>query len=80
MLYKTNLSMVIPNLYKELLSPVGKVCKIHRMYLYRGVRPPTNECPGLDNKPSDGGALENVEHPPFIAIAPRSTLARGGST
>ena len=28
---------------------------------------------------SDTGALGNAEHP-FIAIAPRSTLARNGST
>ena len=28
---------------------------------------------------SDAGALRNAEHP-FIAIAPRSTLARSGST
>ena len=28
---------------------------------------------------SDAGALGNAEHP-FIAIAPRSTLARSGST
>ena len=28
-------------------------CRIHRLLLYRGVRPP-NECPGYDTKQSDG--------------------------
>ena len=37
------------------------------------------ECPGYDTKQSDAGALGNVEYP-FIAITPRSTLARSGST
>ena len=43
-----------------------------------------NECPD-DTKQFDGevavllGLLGNAEHP-FIAIAPRSTLARNGST
>ena len=32
-----------------------------------------------DTKQSDAGALGNTEHP-FIAIAPRSTLARPSST
>ena len=36
------------------------------------------EYPGYDTKQSDG-ALGNTEHP-FIAIAPRSTLTRRGST
>ena len=44
---------------------------------------PHNECPGYDTKQSDGedpaGALGNAEYP-FIAIAPRSILARSGST
>ena len=50
-----------------------------------GKTPPTNECPGYNTKkiwwrgPSNAGDLENVEYP-FIAIAPRSTLARRGST
>ena len=29
-------------------------CRIHRLDLYRGVRPATNECPGYDTKQSDG--------------------------
>ena len=47
--------------------------------------PAPNECPGYDSKQSDGevpvtlGFLGNTEHP-FIAIAPKSTLARRGST
>ena len=45
------------------------------------VKTPTNECPRYDTKQSDGEvpALGNAEHP-FIAIAPRPTLARNGST
>ena len=38
-----------------------------------------SEYPGYDIKQSEAGALKNAEYP-FIAIAPRSTLARGGST
>ena len=34
--------------------PVGWGCRIHRLHVYRGVRPPTNECPGYDTKQSDG--------------------------
>ncbi len=49
-----------------------------------GKTPPTNECPGYDTKQSDGkgsgyGALGNVKYP-FIALTPRSTLSRSGST
>ena len=34
--------------------PVDWDCRIHRLHLCRGVRPPTNECPGYDTKQSDG--------------------------
>ena len=34
--------------------PVGWDCRIHRLLLCRGVRPPPNVCPGYDNKQSDG--------------------------
>ena len=45
-----------------------------------GQDPSPNEGPGYDTKQSDGtGALGNAEYP-FIAVAPRSTLARSGST
>ena len=46
---------------------------------------PPNDCPGYDTKQSDGEVpamlelMGNMEYP-FIAIAPRSTLARSGST
>ena len=36
------------------LCPVGWGCRIHRLLLCRGVRPPPNECPGYDTKQSDG--------------------------
>ena len=62
----------------------GGLKNIPTASLQRGKTPP-NECPGYDTKQSDGevpvnaGALGNAEYP-FIAIAPRSTLARSGST
>ena len=65
--------------------PVGCDCRIHRLLLCRGVRPSPNKCPEYDTKQSDGevpAMLElwgNAEYP-FIAIAPRSTLSRSGST
>ena len=34
--------------------PFGWGCRIHRLLLCRGVRPPANECPGYDTKQSDG--------------------------
>ena len=34
--------------------PVGWGCRIHRLYLCKGVRPPRNEYPGYDTKQSDG--------------------------
>ena len=46
---------------------------------------PTNHCPVYDTKQSDGWGpinawtLENTD-PPFIAIIPRFTLVRRGST
>ena len=36
------------------ICPVGWGCRIHRLLLCRGVRPPPNECPGYDTKQSDG--------------------------
>ena len=34
--------------------PISWGCRIHRPLLCRGVRPPSNECPGYDTKQSDG--------------------------
>ena len=34
--------------------PVDCGCRIHRLYFCRGVRPPSNECPGYGPKQSDG--------------------------
>ena len=64
--------------------PVGWVCRIHRLHLCRGVRP-LHQCPGYETKQSDGEVpvmleiLGSAEHL-FIAIAPRSNLARNGNT
>ena len=35
-------------------SPVGWGCRIHRLHFSKGVRPPTNKCPGYVTKQSDG--------------------------
>ena len=73
-----------------LLCPVGWGCRIHWLHLCRGVKKTKKK-----NKKtrvswiwhkaiwwwgsSNAGALGNTEYP-FIAVAPRSTLARLGST
>ena len=64
-----------------LSSPVGWGCRRHRLLLCRGVIPPHNGYPGYDTKQSDSdvGGMGNAVHV-FIAIAPRSILARSGST
>ena len=58
--------------------------RIYWLHLYRAVRPPPIQHPGYDIKQSDGEApvLEiwiNAEYS-FIAITPKSTLTRSGST
>ena len=69
----------------RLPCPVGWVCRINRLHLCRVVRPPPQTSVldmTLNNLmvcSSNAGALGNAEYP-FIAIAPRSTLARCGST
>ena len=40
--------------------PVGWGCRIHRLHLFRGVRP-TNECPSYDIKLLDGDAIGILE-------------------
>ena len=40
--------------HKKKSCSVGWDCRIHRLRLCRGVRPPHNECPGYDTKQSDG--------------------------
>ena len=42
------------NSYTDLCCPVGWDCRIHRLLLSKGVRPPPNECPTYDTKQSDG--------------------------
>ena len=64
--------------------PVGWGCRIHRLHLCRGVRPPLTSVLDmtLNNlmvRFQQCWALGNAEYP-FIAIAPRSTLAQSGST
>ena len=38
---------IVPNL------PVGWDCRIHRLHLCRGIRPPPKKCPGYDTNQSD---------------------------
>ena len=40
----------------NLIYPVGWRNRIHRLHLYKVVRPPTNECPAYNSKQSDGEA------------------------
>ena len=49
-------NLMIKNIFIFLynLCPVGWGCRIHRLLLCRGVRPPTNESPVYDTKQSDG--------------------------
>ena len=65
--------------------PVGLGCRIHRLHLCRRVRTQPTWVSLIWHETSwcwessDSRALGNAEHP-FITIAPRSTLARRGST
>ena len=49
--YKEKSHCVVVNM---LDCPVGWGRRIHGLFLCRGVRPPSNECPGYDTKQSDG--------------------------
>ena len=40
----------------DVSNPVGKGCRIHQLYLCRGVKPHPNECAGYETKPSEGEA------------------------
>ena len=52
------LLLLIPDVYPLLdllyVCPVGCGCRIHRLLLCKGIRPPHNECPVYDTKQSDG--------------------------
>ena len=66
------------------LCPAGWDCRIYRLHLCRGVRPPERvswiwHITVWWWGSSDAGALGTAEYP-FNAIAPGSTLARSGST
>ena len=65
-------------------TPVGWCYRIHRLFLCREVRLHQRISEILHktiwcSSPSNGGASGNAEYP-FIAIAPRSSLAQSGST
>ena len=48
------LSSSLPLFFNFLYAQSAGGCRIHRLLLCRGVRPPPNECPGYDSKQSDG--------------------------
>ena len=48
MISESRMLAIIPH------CPVGWGCRIYRLPLCRGVRPPLNECPDYDPKQSDG--------------------------
>ena len=69
-----------PDMTLNHLSPVGWNRRIHWLHLCKGLRIP-HRVSWIWHYwwlPSNAGALGNAENP-FIAIAPRSTLARSGS-
>ena len=43
------------------MSLISWGCRIHRLHLWRGVRPPPNECTGYDKKQSGGEAPVMLE-------------------
>ena len=66
-----------------IFCPVGWDCRINWLHLCRGVRTPPPTCVLLWHKTGEAPVVlelwGNAEYP-FIAIAPRSTLVRSGST
>ena len=78
------IGIIVTFKFHSIFYSVGLGCRIHQLLLWRRVRPShwvswiwhwAIWCCGSSNTE----ALENTEYP-FIAIAPRSTLARSGST
>ena len=50
-------TVILPVGFIELVTQIGWDCRISRLHLCKEVRPPSNECPGYDIKPSDCEAL-----------------------
>ena len=60
------------NMY--IYCPVGWGCRIHRLHLCRGLRPP-NDCPKFDTKQSDGEVpvmleLRGMQSTPSLPLLP----------
>ena len=76
--------MTLVVLFNQYLCPVGWDCRIHRLHFCRGVRHP-QWVSWIWHKTiwswgsSDAEALGDAGHP-FIAIPPKSNLARDGGT
>ena len=71
--------------FSKMSFPVGWGCRIHRLLLCRGIRPPPNECPGYDTKQSDGEVpamleLWGMRSTPSLSSLPRPLWPRVGST
>ena len=41
---------------KKGMNPVDPDCRMYRLYLCKGVKPPPNECPGYDTTQGEGKA------------------------
>ena len=64
---------------------VGWGCRKHQLHLCRGVKLPTNECPGYDTKQSDGEPpvmleFSGMQSTPSLPSLPGSLWAPSGST
>ena len=61
-LYRYGPNMISSHFFHLLITsnPIGWVCRIHRLHLYRGVRP-SNKSPGHETKQSDDEALVMLE-------------------
>ena len=64
-----------------LKGPVGWGCRIHQLLLFRGIRPPSNKCPGYDTKQSDGEVpvmleLWEMQITPSLQLLPGPLLPR----
>ena len=51
---RVNVSAVHENHFTFATCLIGWGCRLYRLLLCRGVRPPPNGCPGYDTKQSDG--------------------------
>ena len=68
-------SKLIINNGINFLPFLTRICRIHSLHLCRGVRPPSNECPGYDTKQSDDEVptvleLSGMQSTPSLPLLP----------